>query len=663
MHAAPAPVLRTAAAFALALAGACLAPVRVESIPDAEFHDSLDVCALHGDVPSARTAWFLRLAESEQAFRDDPIATVEALHWRVEAEDSAEALFALSELSYLAGKRRLSRECYLAAAVYAHLYLLHDPAPSAFDRRFRWACDIYNRSLVRALQDPEDGRISLEPGVRELPAGWLRLEVDCSGFPFVTRDLELIPADELRVVGLTFRVRDSGLGAPVIAVAQRRVEGTAGIGILDETSVSATLFLRLEGDLHDVKNGISAVLELHSTYDEKQIEVAGVKVPLEADLSASIAYGTQAANLWRFDTPGFFEGQGAARQNGLILPRPFEPGRIPVVLVHGTAANPAYWAELVNSLCADPVLRGRIQFWLFIYATGNPIAYSAASLRESLQELVAEYDPDGRDEALRHMVIVGHSQGGLLTKMLGVRMDQDGAGQALIGTPFSKLGLEGADADLVRRCFEFEPLPTVDRLVFVATPHRGSFFAERWYARFFAKLIAVPEEVEGAARHVLTGVQRERLPPGLSDRFPTSIENMDPSSPFVRYLAELPIDPRIHTHSIVPIGTFESTDGAHDGVVSYASAHLDGVESEVLVPAGHSCQSHPRMMIELRRILREHIRLLDAADAECRESLAPVGSEAAHFDRAQGSRQRLTHAALGVARSMQRAALRRITTI
>jgi pimeloyl-ACP methyl ester carboxylesterase len=358
------------------------------------------------------------------------------------------------------------------------------------------------------------------------------------------------------------------------------------------------------------------VLELHSTYDEKQIDVAGTKVPLEADLSASIAYGTQAADLWRFDTLGFFEGQGAARQNGLILPRPFEPGRIPVVLVHGTASNPAYWAELINSLYADPVLRGRVQFWLFIYATGNPSFYSAASLRESLRHIVEEHDPAGRDEALRHMVIVGHSQGGLLTKMMGVHMDQDGAGRALIGTPFSELGLEGAEAELVRRCFEFEPLPTAERLVFVATPHRGSFLATRWYARFFAKLIAVPDEVEGAARRILTGVRREQLPPGLEDRIPTSLENMDPASPFVRYLADLPIDSRIHAHSIVPIGKARSTHGAHDGVVAYASAHLEGAESEVLVPAGHSCQSHPRTTIELRRILREHIRSLDGARAE-----------------------------------------------
>ena len=222
------------------------------------------------------------------------------------------------------------------------------------------------------------------------------------------------------------------------------------------------------------------------------------------------------------------------------------------------------------------------------------------------------------------MVIVGHSQGGLLTKMMGVHMDQDGAGRALVGTPLSELGLEGADADLVRRCFEFEPLPTVDRLVFVATPHRGSFLAASWFARSIAKLIAMPGEVEGAARRVLAHVPSERLPPGLQDRIPTSLENMDPASPFVRYLAELPIDPRIHAHSIIPIGKAESTDGADDGVVSYASAHLEGVESEVLVPAGHSCQSHPRTTIELRRILREHIRLLDGTHQTRRSRLFPI---------------------------------------
>jgi hypothetical protein len=93
----------------------------------------------------------------------------------------------------------------------------------------------------------------------------------------------------------------------------------------------------------------------------------------------------------------------------------------------------------------------------------------------------------------------------------------------------------------------------------------------------------------------------------MESRVPTSLDNMDPKSPFLRFLAKTPIDPGIHAHSIIPIGNAKEPAGADDGVVEYESAHLEGVESELLVPSPHSCQSHPRTMIELRRILHEHL--------------------------------------------------------
>ena len=97
--------------------------------------------------------------------------------------------------------------------------------------------------------------------------------------------------------------------------------------------------------------------------------------------------------------------------------QPYRPGRIPVVFVHGTASSPARWAEMTNELMNDPVLGQRYQFWFFLYNTGNPVAYSAMGLREALQHVVADVNPNGTDPALRQMVVIGHSQGGLLTKM------------------------------------------------------------------------------------------------------------------------------------------------------------------------------------------------------------------------------------------------------
>ncbi len=67
---------------------------------------------------------------------------------------------------------------------------------------------------------------------------------------------------------------------------------------------------------------------------------------------------------------------------------------------------------MLNELQNDPVLRGRVQFWLFTYNTSNPILLSASELREALRKTIAEIDPDGQDPALRNLVLIGHGQGG-----------------------------------------------------------------------------------------------------------------------------------------------------------------------------------------------------------------------------------------------------------
>ncbi len=610
------------AAAALTVPSGCFSqPVRVERRGEQALHADLDTCALHGNEPSARTAWILRLTELEDEYWHDPVGTLRTMHGVAVREDNRLALFAMAELAYLAGKRTGDRDCFLSASVYAYLYLLGPeggPPPSPYGRRFRWACDIYNRSLMRALKSPDDGSLRLQAGPRSLTAGALELEVDLSAFPFETDGLELLPADELDVVGLDFRVRDGGLGAPLIALVQRRGEGTAGVGILDETSVSATLFLRIHGGARDMEDGLRGELELYSTYDQTEIEVADRVVPLEADTSATIAYGLQASDLWDFDLAGFFGGRDAMRQNGLILPRPFQAGRVPVVLVHGTASDPSKWAEMLNSLQADPVIRARVQFWLFIYTSGNPVIYSAASLREDLQAMVDLHDPEGRDAALRSMVVVGHSQGGLLTKLTAVHLDADEVSQQILGLPLEDLQLDEKEEQLLRRCLDVEPLPFVDRVVFLATPHRGSFLASWWISRFLARMIAVPGEVVNVSRSVVRRSPRDRLPTGMQKRVPTSLDNMDPKNRVLLLLADTPIDPRIRANSIIPIGNAEEPAGADDGVVEYESAHLEDVESEIQVPSGHSCQAHPRTLIEMRRILRRHLAVLDGAPAAAR---------------------------------------------
>ena len=145
-------------------------------------------------------------------------------------------------------------------------------------------------------------------------------------------------------------------------------------------------------------------------------------VPLELEPTAALAYGLEGAPIWDFEIAGFrFVEPGQILGDGLIMMHPYREGRIPVVLVHGTASSPARWAEMYNELMHDPMVGGRFQFWLFQYNTGQPILYSAMLLRRALKNIVNEVDPQGQDAALQRMVIIGHSQGGLLTKLMAVK--------------------------------------------------------------------------------------------------------------------------------------------------------------------------------------------------------------------------------------------------
>jgi hypothetical protein len=90
-------------------------------------------------------------------------------------------------------------------------------------------------------------------------------------------------------------------------------------------------------------------------------------------------------------------------------------------------------------------------------------------------------------------------------------------------------------------------------------------------------------------------------------QLPTSVDNMSPGHHFIRTLAATPVDPRITAHSIIAVKRAGPLVGQTDGVVAYESAHIEGVASELVVRSGHSTQSHPETIEEVRRILREHV--------------------------------------------------------
>jgi hypothetical protein len=280
---------------------------------------------------------------------------------------------------------------------------------------------------------------------------------------------------------------------------------------------------------------------------------------------------------------------------------------------------------MLNEFESDPILRARYQFWIFMYTTGNPILYSASLLRESLQEVVLEVDPDANDSALRRMVLVGHSQGGLLTK-LQVISSGTRFWDGLTDTPFEELDLQQETREVMSKAMFFEPLSFVERVVFISTPHRGSFLAGNWLGRIASSLFTAPKELLGVGVDLSrAGVDVMSAAVGRTgavfrprseaaklqeriERLPSSVDNMNPENRFIRTLQSIPVDSRVHAHSIIPVRGDAPPEGQNDGVVEYESAHIDEAESEFVVyRSSHSTQAHHSTIQETRRVLLEHL--------------------------------------------------------
>jgi len=171
-------------------------------------------------------------------------------------------------------------------------------------------------------------------------------------------------------------------------------------------------------------------------------------------------------------------------------------------------------------------------------------------------------------------------------------------------TPFDHVEMAPETRALLREGMFFEPFPSVERIIFIATPHRGSYRATGWVVNLVQRFVTLPGTLTSQFEVLLK--QKEFAELGMGQP-PTSVENMSPGTPFLRALNDLPIDPRITAHSIIAVRGGPPFEGKSDGVVAYESAHIDGVESELVVNSSHSTQSNPDTILEVRRILQKHI--------------------------------------------------------
>ena len=600
------------ASMALLLLAGCATPVRVERVGPRAVQRELTSNVISTGQLSGETQIVLRRNDLFNYYQSDPAAAIALLHQSI-ARGTADpdTLFALAEMSFRYAEQSGQQSYYLASAVYAFAFLFpNNPArqPSRFDPRIRTASNIYNRSLTSAFASADRSRVAFSSGTFALPFGTIAISFDPSATRWDNRALtDFTPADELRVIGLQNRYRQFGLGASLAANVSSGVEET-GFRVSPFVKVPVTALLRIDATRQALAEGrLSGRIDLYAGYDFRSVEIRGQTVPLEANPTAAFAYSLSDPKIWSSEYAGFLRGNFFERvPSQLVGLQPYVRGEIPVVFIHGTASSAGRWADLINDLYSDPTIRHHFQFWLFSYNTGNPVPYSALQLRKALESTVHQLDPQGQDPALHDMVLIGHSQGGLLAKMLVIDSGSK-VWDAFSSKPLDQLRVSKQTRTLLQEGLFVTPVPEVRSVIFIATPHRGSFVAGSWIAHQIARLVTLPIGLTKALTDVVQGnTDALRMNRGVGGF--GSVWSMTPRNPALLALAAIPIAPDVTAHSIIAVQGNGPIETGNDGVVTYQSAHLEGVASELVVRSGHSVQSNPHTVAEVRRILLLHLQ-------------------------------------------------------
>lgn len=462
------------------------------------------------------------------------------------------------------------------------------------------AAEIYRRAVRKVVESWQ------ERAWQPLPLPALagtnrinRLEFSWRGLAGIDprRAAELLAASRIEVRGLHQRATTPGFGGPFVArfaaddPSLRGQPGVPNMGMVFPCN-AVLLF-----------SGSTATLRFTDTLRISQISWRGVEQPLATDDSAALAWLISQGRNKLMDLSALFFSDRKLSEARLLQFQPYDPKKIPVVFVHGLMSRPEIWTQAVNGLLADAVIRQRYQFWFYSYPTGLPVWKSAAILRKELRRFDRELGRD-RQRGSRDKILIGHSMGGLISSLM-VREGGERLWSQFSARPFGEVPLTPSVRAQIEELLFFGPREDVARVIFVATPHRGSPMALRPVAGFFASLIRLPTVLPRQERLLLLQSLRDEMRTALVAPA-NSIRFLRADSPLLLSILELPVHNGLPLHSIIGNrGRRGPLERSSDGVVPYWSSHLPSVASEKVVPSGHGANEHPDGVEEIRRILRE----------------------------------------------------------
>lgn len=521
------------------------------------------------------------------------MAMVKRLHW-TQLTSAVACLLLAACATAPAGLKRIAKKdsqelhALIATAVNSKDEALANAALGRFVERWKQECMGYSGEL----------KPDCEPGTTYV----IKFdEASCYDQSLQYFD-EIHPASDYEIRKLAHHTR-KGTGVPLMALRENHQQAEIERYFPPEAITRPLTAVARPGPLRGTRHEVH--ISLLCPLRNDAVLLNGRRVPLAADFSVPWAAALSRTGKLNQTKVLDMLTRTPHRKPQLYLMEPYDPDKEPLIMIHGLLSSPLAWSGLSNELWADDQIRNRYQIWHYLYNTSAPALYSARILRTQLKELRRLLDPEGDDDAMKHTTLLTHSMGGLVGKALAME-PKDVFWKAAFTIPHAQLKLTAEDRLMLNDAFEWKADPTIHRIIFIATPHRGSAFADNFVGRIGSWLTKPPSQfqafyarISAENPHVFTP-DYAMLGQGRLD----SVSSLSPLQPTLRILASLPFAQKVRVHSIIGNrGLPGPLEESSDGIVTYKSSHLEGALSECIVPDGHGCYRHPQAVAEVKRIL------------------------------------------------------------
>ena len=511
---------------------------------------------------------------------------------------------------------------------YSYAYMFstkRGPQDRIFDNRQVQLRDFYNQAIAKLVNSYRLRHGPSEVG-NQIKVGQSIYRINYDNYPLLkNRQVEqLMSTYNMNFSGLRSITRRDGFGSEFLIVLPPEHNDTSpekakyivdplhyqytngrNPNIHNARYLAATITAqpRSASNIDEILNNPEFEISAYDPYKFESAKIAGKSYPLAANFSAPYGLWLAQNNLGKAAYLSLIDRDARLTMPHLYMLEPYNPNKKVVVLVHGLASSPEAWIRLTNDVMGDPVLREHYQVWQVFYSTNMPILESRFQIYAIIQQSFNLVD--SKAPAKKDAVLVGHSMGGIIARLLVSDADLTPAAMKLLP---NRRVQQFKNDPLFKSRLDIQPIPNFSRAIFLAAPHRGTEFADRWFTLAARKVIRLPGAFLGALTDVIQSSDPDLqefikdVDNGLIQNGPSDLSK---NSNFTRLTKNVVPYKGMKFHSIM--GNATKSDDLNiitDDVVPYTSAHLDGALSEKIIKGGHSIQETPEAVLELRRILR-----------------------------------------------------------